>query len=39
MIVKLVKAANIPVEVEFFWQDKPTAAFPNHSGPFVMGAK
>jgi hypothetical protein len=39
MIHKLAKAANISVAVEFFWQDKPTAAFPGHSGRFVMEAK
>lgn len=39
MINKLAKAANIAVEVEFFWQDKPTAAFPGHSGRFVLDAK
>ena len=39
MIGKLAKAANIAVEVEFFWQDKPTAAYPGKSGRFAVGAK
>jgi hypothetical protein len=38
-IYKLLKLANISVEVEFYWQDKPTAAFPGKSGRFVVEAK
>ena len=30
---------RISVEVEFYWQDKPTAAFPGKSGRFVVEAK
>jgi len=39
MIQKLARAASIAVEVEFFWQDKPTAAYPNQSGRFIVEAK
>jgi hypothetical protein len=39
MINKLSKLANIPVEVDFYWQDKPTAAFPGKNGRFVVEAK
>jgi hypothetical protein len=39
VIQKLAKATNTAVEVEFFWQDKPTAAYPGHSGRFVIEAK
>jgi hypothetical protein len=38
-IYKLLTAANISVEVDFYWQDKPTAAFPGRSGRFVVEAK
>jgi hypothetical protein len=38
-IYKLLKAADIPVEVDFYWQDKPTAAFPGKNGRFVVEAK
>jgi hypothetical protein len=27
--LKLAKAANIPLEIEFYWREKPTAAHPG----------
>ncbi len=38
-IYKILKAAQMSVHVEFYWQDKPTAAFPGKSGRFVVEAK
>ncbi|MGH6672400.1 MAG: T4SS efffector SepA family protein [Xanthobacteraceae bacterium] len=38
-IYKILKVAKMSVEIEFYWQDKPTAAFPGKSGRFVVEAK
>jgi hypothetical protein len=38
-IMKVAKAAKIPVEVDFSWQDQPTAAFPGRIGRFVYDGK
>jgi hypothetical protein len=38
-IMKVAKAANISIEVDFYWQDQPTAAHPGRKGRFVYGAK
>jgi hypothetical protein len=34
-IVKVAKAAKIPVAIDFYWQDTPKAAQPGRSGRFV----
>jgi hypothetical protein len=33
-IMKVAKAAKIAVEIDFFWQDQPNAAFPGRHGRF-----
>ncbi|MDR3486484.1 MAG: hypothetical protein P4M05_16445 [Bradyrhizobium sp.] len=38
-IYMLVKAIHMPVEVEFVWEDKPKAAFPNATGSFSYDGK
>jgi hypothetical protein len=35
----LVKAIGMSVEVEFVWEDKPKAVFPNATGSFIYNAK
>jgi hypothetical protein len=34
-IMKVAKAAKIAIEVDFFWQDQATAAFPGRHGRFA----
>jgi hypothetical protein len=38
-IYELVKAIGMSVEVEFVWEDKPKAAFPNATGAFNYNGK
>jgi hypothetical protein len=38
-IMRVAKAAKIPLEVDFTWQDQPTAAFPGRIGRFVYDGK
>ena len=38
-IYGLVKAIGMSVEVEFVWEDKPKAAFPNATGAFTYNGK
>jgi len=39
VIYKLATAANISLEIEFYWQEKPTAAHPGKSGRFIVEEK
>jgi len=36
-IFALVKVIGMKIEVEFYWEDKPKAAYPNATGRFVYG--
>jgi hypothetical protein len=38
-IFELVKAIDMKIEVEFAWEDKPRAAFPNTTGRFNYNQK
>ncbi|MET4363478.1 hypothetical protein ABIB06_004072 [Bradyrhizobium sp. LB8.2] len=38
-IMKIAKAAKIPVVIDFYWQDTPKAAHPNRTGRFDYDGK
>jgi hypothetical protein len=38
-ILKVAKAAKIPVTIDFYWQDAATAAHPGRTGRFVYDGK
>lgn len=38
-IIKVAKAAKIPVTIDFYWQETPKAAHPGRAGRFVYDGK